>query len=221
MGQPGAQRSVPLWIRQEVQALPRAPELICAFALTAAASAAAADCVIRVEAAPDDLGWQLQIDAPCAPYAPVSITYGALQIDEETGAAGHLRITLPVLDQAVARVGGLDPAGAITVARPEGLVPGGFIWISGQSAPIGALPEVGLAARGAARPELGLYPAGQTPGALNIPVTTTQCATALRFDLLRDGWPQAQGVTVNLPDCALAGAVVSLPIGGTITRRGR
>lgn len=176
-----------------------------------ACSPAGADCAPQVEALPTDSGWTLSVSAPCESYQPVEIHYGHIVIPEEIGANGTVRVTLPVLPwPARAEVVGLSQP--LAVAAPADLYPSGYIWISGTERQPGLLPTVGFAVLGAVLPELGLFAADVTPDALDIPVTESRCGMPMSFTLMRDGWRAPQTVTIDLPDCALTGAVIRLPL---------
>lgn len=154
----------------------------------------------------------MRIEAACAPYHPVTVRYGPFVIHEETGGAGTVAVGLPFLPNTVAHIDGIGGAGDSVVAPPEGGAASGFLWIDGRDVQLGLLLMAGMPVDGRVLPELAIYPAGQTPVALNVPVTVSQCGRTLTFDLMRDGWSAPRAVSVALPDCAFAGSVVRVPI---------
>lgn len=170
--------------------------------------AAAAECGVSVTTEAADTGWLLHLRDLCRPYQPLRISYGPVTLDEETGQRGTVSVTLPVLNDGIAAVitGYETP---LTVSPPEGAVSTSFLLIKSEGAPTGLLPTIGFAETG---PEMALYPLGGTPASLDIPVTPERCGAPLRFSLLRDDWDAAQDIAIDLPDCALAGAVIRLPL---------
>lgn len=159
-----------------------------------------------------DLGWSLALSAPCKPYAAVTVTYGPMVFFEELGNAGQVALALPVLpDVGTAEV--MIGAEALEVTVPASARAVGFIRIVGQEGQPGLLPQIGFP-----DPETGLiaeaefYPTGPTPEGIDVPVRADNCGQSLRFSLMRDGWPGAREITVALPDCALTGAVIRLPL---------
>lgn len=177
----------------------------------ATAVAASADCTPGAIATPADAGWTLSVSAPCAPYQAVQIVYGPLEITEETGAFGTVILSLPVLaHHAQAQIS--IQSDVMNVPAPVGLASSGYIWISARDTQPELLLPVGFPEPNQVLPELGIFALGTTPEALDIPVTAARCGRSMAFSLMRDGWDVARDVVVYLPDCALAGSVLRLPV---------
>lgn len=156
----------------------------------------------------------IRLEAPCAPYAPVTLTLGPLSVDEETGIDGSLSAALPPVAGAgelVAQVGETRVSAPLPerTAAPFGAIiwPGSGAWgaLSGGAAPL----RLGFPRPGTAPVDLVL--AG---GDLRIeaPVTDALCGRRVEALLLTDGRPDPVPLTLVLPDCAAVGQRVSIPL---------
>ncbi len=176
--------------------------------MASVATATEDDCRPRAWAGEADIGWALHLDAPCAPYAPVRIAYGPLEIYEETGIRGTLTLTLPHLPNARAEV----MPWALLVTPPQ--VPAtGFLWVlPAGPEPVGVFAPLGFPTDDGAQPELALFAPGATPPALDLPVGAARCGQDYAFGLLRDGWDAVRPVRLTLPACAAGIRVLRLPV---------
>jgi hypothetical protein len=194
--------------------------LILTAALSALAGAALAqplpDCPApRLTVAQDDRGLLvIRLEAPCAPYAPVRLTLGALAVDEETGIDGTLSATLPPLPgsgEVAVQVAGAELRAALPVlaATPFTAViwPATGAWgsLSGATSTL----RLGYPRPGSAPVDLAF---GTGPVRIEAPVSESGCGRRLQAALLSDAAPQPVAVAVDLPDCAAVGQRVSIPL---------
>ncbi len=194
--------------------------VILAFAALVLAGATAAqplpDCPApRLTVAQADRGLLvIRLEAPCAPYAPVTLTLGPLSVAEETGIDGSLSAALPPVAGAVelvAQVGETRVSAPLPerTETPFGAViwPGSGAWgaLSGGTAPL----RLGFPRPGTAPVDLVL--AG---GDLRIeaPVTDALCGRRLEALLLTEAGPDPVPLALVLPDCAAVGQRVSIPL---------
>lgn len=200
---------------------PRSLAFLIAAALGAVAPAArAADCAPALSVVTvGEAGIELTLHAPCAPYAPVALRYGAISFAEETDTHGRLSLTLPRLAGAdtVDLVQGSDRLSA-PVPQPDldaapytaVIWPDGTRW--GHLGTPDATPAAGQ------RFELG-FPAGGpvadilTDAAqawLDLPVTPDTCGRAVSAQVLLDG--RALPLTLTLPGCDGSGGALRVPL---------
>lgn len=201
--------------------MPRAPSrlllaaVLSVLAGTAVAQSAPTCPAPRLTVAQDDRGLLvIRVEAPCAPYAPVRLTLGALAVDEESGIDGSLSATLPPLGgsgEVVAQVAGATLRAALPdlVATPFTAVvwPASGAW-GNLSGAVSTL-RLGYPRPGTAPVDLAF---GSGPVRIEAPVTEAGCGRRLQAALLSDATDQPVPVAVDLPDCAAVGQRVSIPL---------
>ena len=162
----------------------------------------------------------LTLDAPCRPYAKLTLGYGPLRIVEQTSALGTLALDLPRLAGVQAMTADLGDV-ALTAAVPPAADPApGFVAISWRDGP----PWGALAASepDASRFTLGFDPADGTartalivtdgPVLLRVPVRPETCGTTQSATIATDAEQEALPLELTLPGCDATGQLIEIPL---------
>jgi len=187
----------------------------------AAGAGVAQDCPQELAASRTDGGWvRIGLRLRCAPYAPVTVTLGALRLAEELSLDGTLSLDLPpvrgagevVVEAPDARLGAAVPA----AARPPDPF-AAVIWPEGS-----AWGE--LAARGADVRRLGFAAPGRGPLAavvalpedgravLHADVTSESCGRVLEAAVLDAARATPAPLRLFMPGCHATGERLVLPL---------
>ncbi len=219
---------MPLRLRQEVQALPRAPGLIrgiLSAALLLLAAPAQADCNPQLGVTVNaDATLSLLLDAPCHPYRTVRIGYANLTLVEETSDTGRIEMRLPHVTGATSLDAAFDDV-RLTMGVPAASDQAGRLvgvdWPDGDRlGRLGAASaESGLDAHylvgflpgsGAAHLELLHLPAGGD-AYLELDVDARTCGRPISADVARDGGTPER-LRVIMPECGSDIARLRLPL---------
>lgn len=170
---------------------------------------------LTAQAAPGTIS--VHYSAPCAPYAPVSVTYGPVTFGEETGVDGQLDLTLPALSGVTTvRVQTGSAAHDLTLPpvadaqRFVALVLPGDDAGAELSADATQGQKFGFPGRA---PQAWLLPvsAGALP-VLSLPITGSTCGRRVALDLVDGRKGPRQQLEVTMPACSREGEVLHLPL---------
>ncbi len=158
------------------------------------------------------------LDAPCDPYAPVTLRYGPLEVMEEASVDGRVTVTLPAM---------APPAGIQATLSDDMIqldVPAGdparfasVVWTQGAEAapapgPGQQLVELGFPG-GADRPADLVVASGDAPLALHLPLDDASCGRDLAAQVVTDAVPELRALTIAMPDCGGTMGTIVMPLG--------
>lgn len=155
--------------------------------------------------------------APCAPYAPVSVTYGPVSFGEETGMRGQLDLTLPALSGVTTlRIKTGSSAHDLELPQSAGVQPFVALVLPGDGAGAELTADT---ARGQTFgfpgqvPQARLLPvSGDAVPVLTLAVTDATCGRPVTLDLVDGRKATAQRLEVTMPACSRVGEVLRLPL---------
>ena len=186
------------------------------------ATAATPDCAASLFVGPSDDGggFVLALNAPCAPYTPVILGNGPVQIGEETDAFGHMTLKLPALDgvtEVTATLSGIDLSADLSPVLRQQRPVSGVFWPDGMA--LGTLGAISAVSGLDSIPIRAGFPGegpifdwieAEGPVWLDLPLSPKTCGQTTDIAILREG--AIVRLTLALPACNASGGYLRIPL---------